>query len=214
VLFAFSDAVDKKAKKHPLIVIICSELLMFYYAFFAWKKQPRANENTFTLYKKSSLIAIQLMVIHAIVFETVGIHWWLHEKSLLLSILLFVLNLYSIILLIGDIHAVRLNPIQVENDRIYVSLGLMKRMEIPMNEIETVIEEKEILEQKPTKETIEFIARDFEKVSPDVLLKLKHPVQATLLLGKKQSYKQVAIKVDEPEKFLALIKQNLTKETY
>ncbi|WP_459044574.1 beta-carotene 15,15'-monooxygenase [Sporosarcina sp. CAU 1771] len=138
-LFSFSNAVDQKVRKNPIIQVICSEMLMFYYAFYLWKKEPVRKENTFTLHQKSSLIAFQVMMIHAIVVETLGVHWWLHDKSLILSLLLLVVNIYSIVLFLGNIQAMRFNPLQIDNDRMYVSLGLMKRMEIRWEDIDEII---------------------------------------------------------------------------
>ncbi len=186
-------------------------MLMFYYAFGAWRKRPQHKENMFTLDKNSSLIAFQIMLIHGIVIETIGIHWWLHDKSLILSVILLIINIYSVILILGDIQAVRHNPLQVEDDRMYISLGLMKRMEIQWDDIAEVIEEREKLEQKLSKNTIDFVARDFEKIYPTVLLKLKQPVKATLLMGIKKEYEQVAIKVDEAERFKAILKEKVSK---
>ena len=109
-LFSFATIVEKKVSAHPLVKVISSEIVMFYYAFASWKKRPITGDNQFTLHKKTSFIAFYIMLIHAIVIETIGIHWWLHDKSLILSIVLLVLNVYSIIFFIGDIQAVRLNP--------------------------------------------------------------------------------------------------------
>ena len=211
LLFSFSRAVDEKVKKHPIIQVICSEMLMVYYALGMWRKRPQYEANTFTLHKKSSLIAFQVMMIHAIMIETIGIHWWLHEKSLILSIILLVINIYSVILFLGDIQAVRFNPPQMEHDRMYVSLGLMKRMEIRWDDIEEVIEDRDRLEQKLSKNTIDFIARDFEEVYPNIMLKLKRPVEATLLMGVKKEYEQVAIRVDDLEGFKEALRQRVSK---
>lgn len=211
LLFSFSSAVEEKVKKQPIIQVICSELLLFYYAFGMWRKKPQSKENTFTLHKNSSLIAFQLMLIHAIVIESIGIHWWLHDKAFILSIILLVLNIYSVILFLGDIQAVRLNPLQVEHDRMYISLGLMKRMEIRWDDIAEVIEEREILEQKLSNNTIDFVARDLEKVYPTVILRLKQPVKATLLMGIEREYEQVAIRVDEAGKFKEVLQEKLGK---
>lgn len=208
-LFSFSNAVDQKVKKHPIIQVICSEMLMFYYAVCLWKREPVYKENTFTLHRKSSYIAFQVMIIHAIVVETLGIHWWLHEKSLVLSLVLLVINLYSIVLFLGDIQAVRFNPLQIEADRMYVSLGLMKRMEIRWEDIEEIIEDRSMLERRLQKDTIEFVTRDLEKVYPDVIIKFKYPVEATLLMGMKKKYEQVAIRVDEPERFKETLRSRL-----
>lgn len=150
-----------------------------------------------------------MMIIHAIVIETIGIYLWLHDKSIVLSLILLVINVYSVLLFIGDIQALRFNPLQVEQDRLYVSLGLMKRMEIRWEDIEEVIEDRDVLEQKLSKNTIDFIARDIEKVYPSVLLKLKYPVEAMLFMGIKKEYEQVAIRVDDSEKFNGILKQRV-----
>lgn len=158
LIFAFPNAVDNHVKNHPLIQVICSEMLMFYFACASWKKKRVESVYTITLHQKSSYIAFQIMLIHAIVIETIGIHWWLHEKSVTLSIILLLLNVYSLIFIVADIQAVRLNPLQVEEERFYISLGLMKRMEICWDDIEEIIVDQSILEQKLTKDTIDFIA--------------------------------------------------------
>ena len=49
--------------KNPIIKVLCSELFMFYYVFFTWKK--KAPEGI-TLHKNSSYIAFMIMIIHAI----------------------------------------------------------------------------------------------------------------------------------------------------
>lgn len=95
------------------------------------------------------------MLIHGIVIETIGIHWWLHEKSMLLSILLLILNVYSVIFFMADIQAVRLNPVYATHDKLYLSLGLMKRTELRFENIAELVEDKELLQGKLTKDTID-----------------------------------------------------------
>ncbi len=209
-VFAFSNAVDKYVKKHPIIHIICSEMLMFYYAFLSWRRKPIQNSFSLTLYKNSSYIAFQIMLIHAILIETIGIHWLLHEKSVILSIALLLFNIYSVVFFLADIQAVRLNPVQFDENKIYISLGLMKRMEVAWDEIEEAITDKEILKQKLTKDTIDFVAKDFEKVLPDVILKLKEPKEATLIMGFKKNYQQIAIKFDHYDAFKEALAQYKT----
>ncbi|TPF16938.1 beta-carotene 15,15'-monooxygenase [Priestia megaterium] len=209
LLFSFSRAINEKFPKQTFIHILCSEMLMFYYAFGTWKKQPSTEGDTFTLYKRSSFITFQIMIIHAIVIETLGLHWLLHNTSIVLSVVLLFLNIYSIVFFIGDIQALRLNPLRVDNDRLYVSFGLAKRMEIRFQDIEEIIEDTHILEQKIPSTTIEFIARDFETVHPDLLLTLKSPIEATLFMGIKKKYKQVAIRVDDPHAFKKIVKERL-----
>nr|WP_252342897.1 beta-carotene 15,15'-monooxygenase [Priestia megaterium] len=211
LLFSFSRAVNEKFPKQTFLHILCSEMLMFYYAFGTWKKQPSNEGNTFTLYKRSSFITFQIMIIHAIVIETLGLHGLLHNTSIILSIVLLILNIYSIVFFLGDIQALRLNPLRADDDHLYISFGLAKRMEIPFRDIAEIVEDAHILEQKIPSTTIEFIARDFETVHPDLLLTLKSPIEATLFMGIKKKYKQVAIRVDDPHAFKKIVKERLEK---
>ncbi|MGG3467064.1 beta-carotene 15,15'-monooxygenase [Neobacillus pocheonensis] len=212
ILFSFSKEGDTQIKSYPIFRIICSEILMFYYAFATWRKKPQLAPNMFTLHLNSSLIAFHVMLIHATILEMAGLHWLFHEKSVILSITLIVINIYSVIFFVGNIQAVRNNPLVVTEEKLYISLGLLKRMEIKWSDIEDVIDAPEYLQQKRSKQTIEFIARDFEEVHPDVILKLKQPVEATLIMGIKKEYSQVAIRVDEPNRFKEVLKEKMVKE--
>ncbi|WP_018756906.1 hypothetical protein [Paenibacillus terrigena] len=201
-VFAFPQAIDEHIHKNPIIQMICSEAMMFYYAFFSWKKTPPPG---ITLYKRSSYIAFQVMMIHAIVIETLGLHLWLHQKSIVISIILLVLNVYSVIFFLADIQAVRLNPVHIHKGSLFLSLGLMKRVEISFDNIECIVEDRAILESKLSKDTMEFIARDFEKIHPDLILKMKTPVKATLMMGIQKEYSQIAIRSDQPAQLREMI---------
>lgn len=195
MLYSFSNAVTEYVRSNPIIQMICSELLMFYYAIGSWK---RVAPSGITMYKKSSFIAFQVMMIHAIVVETLGVHYWLHAKAPIVSILLLVLNVYSILFFLADLQALRLNPIHFTNESFFISLGLMKRAKIDYTNIESLIEDPEILQRKLSKNTIDFVIRDFEKVYPDIILKMKSPQKVSLFMGIEKEYEFVAIKCDTP----------------
>ncbi|MDE3840983.1 beta-carotene 15,15'-monooxygenase (plasmid) [Bacillus methanolicus] len=212
LLFSFPNAVEEKVRKHPIVQIIASELLMFYYAFSSWKKSSPIGDKYFTLHKNSSLVAFQIMMIHAIIIETIGIHWWLHDQSMLLSILLLILNVYSILFFLGDIQAVRLNPLKMTDNYLYLSLGLAKKMVLSLDNIASITIDQELLEKKIDKKTtIEFIARDFETVHPHMILELKNPCRATLFLGIEKTYMRVALRMDNPTKFYEALKERISK---
>lgn len=205
-LFAFPIATHKRVGKHILTRIITSEIIMFTYAVGSFRKKATASPDSFTLHKNSSVLAINIMLIHAVVIETIGFHWFLHEKSLLLSIVLLILNVYTVLYFIGEIQAVRLNPMQVNRDGIFVSMGLSKRMFIPFSKIEHVQWGGDFTSSK---ETIEFIANDFEPQAPHVVMTLTEAVEATMFMGFIKKYTSVAIRVDEPEKFKVELEEQL-----
>lgn len=212
LLFSFPTAVEEKVRKHPIVHIVASEFLMFYYAFMSWKKRPPKGEKYFTLHKNSSIVAFQIMIIHAIIIETIGIHWWLHDQSKLLSILLLILNIYSIIFFLGDLQAVRLNPLKMTDNYLYLSLGLAKKMVLSLDDIESItIDQKQLEKKIDKKTTIEFIARDFETVHPNMILELKNPCRATLFLGFQKTYSKVALRLDHPDTFYKMLKEKASQ---
>lgn len=206
--FAFPEAVERYVKKNPIIQVLCSELFMFYYAVFAWKKKAPQG---ISLHKNSSYMAFMVMIIHGIVLETLGLHWWLHEKSMLLSIILLVLNVYSVFFFLAEMNAVRLNPIHLTEEAMYISFGLTKRAKINFKDIEMVMEEPQELEKKLSKDTLSFIAREFEDGKPQIILKLKSPVTATLCMGMEKQYTKVAIRCDSPAELKEALQRGMIK---
>ncbi|WP_107942809.1 beta-carotene 15,15'-monooxygenase [Metasolibacillus fluoroglycofenilyticus] len=206
LIFSFPQAVDQHVKRHPLIHVLCSELLMFYYALFSWRKKIT---NGYTLHKKTSYIAFQAMMIHAIILETLGIHWWLHSKYPVLSFILLIFNVYSVLFLLADLQAVRLNPTIIRNDTLYLSLGIMKRAAIPLTQITEIVTDASQFEEKLPKDMAQFIAKDFEAVKPSVIIYCKNPVSVVLPFGFEKHYHQIAIKVDDAHGFIEDLKTRL-----
>lgn len=134
------------------------------------EKKPPEDPTAITLHKNTSSIAFNIMLIHAIVIETIGIHWWLHDKSALLSVVLLVLNVYSVIYFIGDIQATRLNPLTFKDENLNVSLGLNKRISVPLESIRAVR-----WGAKPETGTLSFVAKDFEEPEPQVVIDFHTP---------------------------------------
>lgn len=201
-LFTLLPIVYQRIKPNPLITVLLSELLMFYYAFYTWKKKVPEHPNSISLHKNTSAIAFNIMLIHAIVIETIGIHWYLHEKSVILSIVLLLLNVYSVLYFIADIQVLRLNPLQIKEGNLYVSLGLAKRMVVPLSAIAGIH-----WGAKPEKDTLLFVANDIEQGEAQVVIEFKSPQQAILLFGMKKNVSQIALKVDDPEKLKTLLEQ-------
>ncbi|GLC90567.1 beta-carotene 15,15'-monooxygenase [Lysinibacillus piscis] len=201
-LFSFSHAVGKYVKQHPIIQVICSEILMLYYAFCSWRK---AVPKGLTLYKKSNYMAFQIMMIHAIIVETIGIHYWLHAKAPIISIILLVLNIYSVVFFLADLQAMRLNPVSIDEQAVYLSLGLIKRVKIDLDNIEAILDNPELLTKKRSKDMVDFILRDFESVHPDFIVKLKKPVPVTFMMGIEREYQHIAIKSDDPSELKSIL---------
>ncbi|MGK7376536.1 beta-carotene 15,15'-monooxygenase [Planococcus sp. 1R117A] len=201
-LFTLLPTTYERIKPNPLVTVILSESLIFYYAFCSWKKKPTEGPNLISLHKNSSTMAFYIMLIHAIVIETIGLHWWLHDKSLVLSIVLLVLNIYSVVYFIGEIQALRLNPLKITGKKLYVSLGLSKRMTVPLEAIAQLH-----WGAKAGKETLSFIAKDFAEPEPQVIIEFKEPQEAVLFFGRTKKVSRIALTVDHPAKLKELLEQ-------
>ncbi|WP_156142479.1 hypothetical protein [Rossellomorea aquimaris] len=175
-------------------------MLMVYYALFSWRRKPVVHDGAVTMHHKTSAVAMNIMLIHAVVIETIGIHWWLHSKLPILSFILLILNVYTVLLFIAEIQITRLHPLEVKNGHLYVTQGLMQRIGLPLNQIEKIEWGRE-----PGKEALVFMHKDFEEICPQVVLFLKKPVEATMFMGRKQLVSEVALRVDDPEKLKELL---------
>lgn len=193
-IFAFSEGFERYMNKQPLVHIIASELVMFYYALFSWKKQPYEG---ITLYKNTSYIAFQLMIIHALIIESIGLHYWLHSKMPLVSWVLLAVNIYGLFFLLADMQVLRLHPMHFKHNQLYVSLGLMQRAVIDCRQIEEIIVGSEHDHKMYKKQTAHFIVREFEEAVPDIVLKMKSPQKVTLMMGFERHYDYIAIKSDD-----------------
>lgn len=202
-LFAYKSIVEKRSSNR-IVHVLADELLVFYYAFASWRKQPQPG---ITLHKNSSYIAVQVMIIHALVLESLGLHWWLHSKAPMLSTILLILNVYGLFFLLADLQVMRLHPIRTTDKGIYISQGLMKRTYIPFEAIEEIITDPEQLALKKQKNRAEFICRDFEEVFPQFLLKMKAPHKIEMMYGFKKHYDYIAIKCDAPIELLETIRK-------
>jgi hypothetical protein len=199
-VFSMLPAAEKTVGSHVLIKILISEALMFYYLIFSWRKKVPADDGCVTMHKKTSALAMNIMVIHAIVIESIGIHWWLHSKWPILSLVLLLLNVYGVFLFLAEISVMRLHPLEVKNGKLYVTQGLMQRIVVPLEYIE-----KSEWGGKPGDETLIFMYKDLESTEPQVVLHFKEPVEATLFMGRKRPVTSIALKADHPEKLKELL---------
>ncbi|WP_277584800.1 beta-carotene 15,15'-monooxygenase [Psychrobacillus antarcticus] len=200
-LYSLLPSVEKVVTKNILIRIVMSEFLMIYYAFFTWKKKAPNHEGVVTMHKKTSAIAFHMMIIHSILIETIGIHWWLHDKSLVLSIVLLIFNIYSLFFFMAEIQIMKLHPLEIKNGKLYISRGLTSRIVMPLQGIKEI--KWDI--KASNKNTILFAYKDFESVEPQAVIYLSRPVEATMFMGAKKSITEFAIRVDEPEKLKLIL---------
>lgn len=170
LLFAFPKLVAEKAKGNPIIQVLASEMLVFYYACLSWRKKP--SSEGYTVYKNTMYMAMLIMVFHAATFEAVAFHWFFHDRMPILAWGHTILSIYGLIFLLADARALILNPTKVDGHKLYLSNGLMKRAEIYVGHIEAihdVLDSKEVYQMKVLGNTDEKPAFVLEFKSPQTI---------------------------------------------
>lgn len=132
LIFAFPRIVEEKVKDNLLIRVLCSEILVFYYAFCSWKKKQSIG---FTVHKNTMYVPFLVMISHAALFEAVAFHWFFHDRMPFLAWGHTVLTIYGLVFLLADFRALTLNPVRIENGNVYLSNGLFKRTKIDLTNI-------------------------------------------------------------------------------
>ena len=105
-------------KQSRFLDIILSELSMFYYSLFSWRKKPLSilnDKRAFSYYKNTSTVAFYIMLIHALVLESVGFHFLLHSWNATFAIIALILNVYTLMYFLAEIQAIRLCPFIITN---------------------------------------------------------------------------------------------------
>ena len=189
LIFAFPRIVAEKMKDNVLIRVLCSEMLVFYYAFCSWqKKQP----NGFTVYKNTMYVSFLVMIFHAAIFEAVAFHWFFHDRMPILAWGHTILSVYGLIFLLGDFRALVLNPVRIENGNLYLSNGLLRQTKVDLNNISqlhTSVQNETIYHFKVIGNTDE---------QPAFVIELKQLQTIRLVGGFEKKTKFIGVYADEP----------------
>lgn len=202
-LYAALPAVTKETTHHFILRLLTMEWLVFYYGLFSYKTKAPNHLGTFTLHTKSSAVAMQIMVIHALVIETIGIHWFLHSMYPVLSWVLLAFNVYGLLYILADIQITRLAPLEIKDGHFAVAQGISKHLHVPLS---TISEVRAFSESDQFDETI--IYKDFEERVPNVLVKFHQPVTLNLAFGRTKQITSLALAVDEAQEVLNYYKNS------
>ncbi|WP_456274440.1 hypothetical protein [Bacillus sp. AK031] len=209
------EAAIQQNMKAPLAIqIYLTELSLFYYSLFSWKKKSRTGKGTFTLHQKTSTIALYIMLIHAIIIESLGLHYFLHQWNAWVAWILLFLNVYSVLFFIAQIQGFRLNPLKVTAEELTIRMGFASRIIIPLKNIASVTEYvgPEKLPRNIEKITFQAIAPDFVPEPPHLEIKLVTPQKAHYLYGITKEVSQVHLRMDDPAGFKKFILEELADE--
>lgn len=205
-------AIQENMSAPLFIKIYLTELSLFYYSLFSWKKKALVTKDSFTLHHKTSTMALYIMVIHAILLESAGLHYLLHQWNPIVSWILLILNIYTVFFILAQIQGFRLNPVRITEDQLIIRIGFASRINIPLKAIKSIREYEgpEKLEKEMVKTTFQAIAPDFIEEKPQLEILLNEPQKAYLLYGFTKSVSQIHIRLDDPSAFKLALTRKIT----
>lgn len=208
--FRLERAMTFKLSLSRIQEIIVSELTVFYYALFSWNRKrylDQSNSQLFTYHKKTSAIALYIMLIHALILESVGFHFLLHSWKPIFSVIALILNVYALLILIAHIQAIRNCPFIVTGQSLHIQVGMMKQLTVSLDDIKSIVYLKKpgVSSKNEIKEVFNAILPDF--IADDSIIEIEFfsKQQAKLMYGFKQNVIKLHLRPDEMEKFYELI---------
>ncbi|MBV7505260.1 hypothetical protein KW850_08325 [Bacillus sp. sid0103] len=197
--------------------IFFTDMTMYYYSLFSWRKKPMLpDERMYTCHKKTGTITLYVMLIHALVLESVGFHFLLHSWSPLISIIVLVLNVITLLFFLAEIQAIRHCPIIITDSYLYLQIGIGKQLLVPLEEIKSIhpYNGPEKLKKEESKQIFDAVLADFFKEKPTFEVEFYHPVEAWFMYGFKKKVTKAHLRLDEPQKFYHALTAKILKDDH
>jgi hypothetical protein len=201
-LVYFSDALEAVLRKvlgeTRLVSVLFAELSIFYYSFFGWFKTFKSNKQDavfFSYHRKSGFVALSGVLLFIFIPETIVLHMLVSIWSVPLAWVLTSIGIYSFFWLLGLIPAVRLQPIGLDREKLYIRAGMFWRVTIPLADIRG-IQKVSSFERKK-----DGLLRVSVFSTPNFALDMKEDVIVSGPLGIRKVARRIGIFIDDAELF-------------
>lgn len=175
--------------------------MIFYYVFFGWFLKKKSFENTteYTYHKESTYGAIFWVFFILMLIETPVVHFLLSLWNEYVAWIVTGFSLYGMVWFIGDYKAIKHYPIRVTKNHVYIRIGLRSKVDIEIDNIDTV--SKSVKEdEKINYENILLMSASMSE--PNIYIALKEKVKLKGLFGISKEVDKVALSLDEPSVFI------------
>jgi hypothetical protein len=173
---------------------VASEVSILWYAVFCWRTKP--PEEGFTVHQRNGWGTIAACIVAMIGFESIGMHLLVQQWSVKAAWIVTALDLYGVLWIVGDYHALRLRPTYSAEGILHLRYGLRWNAEIPLAEIESIDDVRGEADWK-RKNVLKMAMLD----EPKYLVKLRRPVTVNGLAGIRRTIDAIAVLPDDIEAF-------------
>lgn len=193
-----SNHLKKAIKFKKPAKIIAFEVCSFYYCFIKWKGNKN-SENSFSGFRESGVSSLYIGLMLVSVFEAVGVHLLLIERSKTVAIIFLVLHAYLLINLTGHLKAIYFRSHLILPHKIIIRYGLFKTLKIPIASILSI--QKFEGDYKKSNDLVKFAL--LGKLEPhNISIELKESIKVLLPFGIKKRPKKILLYIDNANTFI------------
>uniref|UniRef100_UPI0040488F53 hypothetical protein n=2 Tax=Roseivirga sp. TaxID=1964215 RepID=UPI0040488F53 len=185
--------------------VFATEISIFHYALFGWKKQTEAPSLHFTYHKENGYVAFMTVIAFALIAETTIFHIWLSSWSIVAAWILTGISIYSSFFLLGDFNAARKRPTYFSEMGLELRVGLRWRATIPLDQIDL------ITFRTPDQEKEDFANLGLT-LEGNTVIDFKSEITAEGLYGLKKKFTKLAIHLDDKVAFKAELEQRRAEQ--
>lgn len=195
---ALPESLHRVLGGSPFVGVAAGEISLLYHAAVGWflkYRPPAGRYQAFSYHVRSGYVALFGAVMGLALVELALVHLLVRLWSDTLAAVLTGLSVYGILWLIGDFNAVRLHPLVVGPDALYLRAGLRWRAVIPLSTVR-------LLRRATAADGEDKSVADVTVAGgAGYVLELCHPVTIQGLLGLRKVAGRIGIAVDEPAAF-------------
>jgi hypothetical protein len=185
-----------------IATFVAMEVTIVYYSLFAWRTPAPESEETITLHKESGWGSILACILVLLVSESIGLHLALQlwfRAGVVWTVT--ALDIYGILWLLGDYHALRLRPSVASGDTFQIRHGLRWSVDVPLANVASIDRVANEEEWKGKKNILRLTLFD----EPRYLLRLREPQTANGIAGITKTIDAIALRPDDDERFRRLV---------
>jgi hypothetical protein len=182
--------------------VLAYEIAVLYYATVGWTRSPETGDRSFSVHRNVGYIALMSAAMIALVVETAAAHLLLRLWSPMAAWVLTGISLYTLVWLLGDLHAVRLRPMQIDDETLRLRVGLRWTASIPLDSIR-LVQDPQSAEQSRGREFLKAVLVG----APNRRISLAEPIRAVGLYGLSREVTTIDLHIDDPARFDAALDQ-------
>ncbi|CAL2055661.1 conserved membrane hypothetical protein [Tenacibaculum sp. 190524A05c] len=203
----FYDAIQIATKEilpEKVAHFLATELTVFYYVFFDWKKL-KPSKNSFTYTKEGTYSGVLLGLILVVVIETSVLHVLVSKWNVGLAWFLSIVSVYTLLQLVALFKSMLKRPLvyNEENRELLLRFGFAGFANVSINNIEKI----ELTSKEIEDDTIQYFSFLGKLCGHNTIIHFKEPVEFESIYGIKKEAKSLALIVDDKQAIVNLISE-------